>query len=356
MHLALVFTRILFFILSVFFITAYMISGPSGFHINRLGAGLLGGCLLGALLIGFDILFRRFNLRSFNIAIVGLFFGYLMGQALVWILSAILQISFASFHLSAQTIEIIKISLFLFGVYLGSMLTLRASDELYVSIPFVRFSPLAQKKKDLLVETSIISDPRILDLAASGILDAQLVLPQFLIKELYVQSETGSEDEKTRAKRSLENIKKLEEMPDLELRYQETDFPEISDLLGKMIRLARLLETNILTADLSQLQVPVIEGIKFINLHDLSKAFKPLMESGQQMKIKVQRYGKEPKQGVGYLEDGTMVVVNGGGEFIGETIDVNVLSVKHTSSGRIIFCNANSHELRGLPPLDEGDH
>ena len=83
-----------------------------------------------------------------------------------------------------------------------------------------------------------------------------------------------------------------------------------------------------------------IEGVQIINLHSLSNALKPLMETGEMIKIKVQRYGKEPRQGVGYLDDGTMVVINGGGNFIGEVIDAQVLSVKHTSSGRMIFCNA----------------
>jgi uncharacterized protein YacL len=87
-----------------------------------------------------------------------------------------------------------------------------------------------------------------------------------------------------------------------------------------------------------------IEGVRVINLHTLSNALKPLMQAGEHIKIKIQRYGKEPRQGVGYLEDGTMVVVNGGGEYIGEIIDAKVLSVKHTSSGRMIFCNAPDEE------------
>ena len=87
-----------------------------------------------------------------------------------------------------------------------------------------------------------------------------------------------------------------------------------------------------------------IEGIRIINIHSLSNALKPLMQAGEFIKIKMQRYGKEPRQGVGYLDDGTMVVVNGGGNYIGETIDAKVLSVKHTTSGRMIFCNAIDEE------------
>ena len=182
-------------------------------------------------------------------------------------------------------------------------------------------------------------------------------MPRFIIKELYAQAEIGEELPKGRAKRCLEVIKKLESVPDLELRYNDTDFPEVKDLMGKIVRLARLLDANILSADISRVQMATIEGITVVNIHALSNALKPLMEGGELIRIKIQRYGKEPRQGVGYLEDGTMVVVNGGGDYIGDTIEARVLSVKHTSSGRMIFCNVADEEgeapYHEEEPLDE---
>ena len=344
MNVALAFTRTLFMILSIFFLTTYMISGSNGYTMANLGTGVVLGVILGCLLIAFDLLFKRFNLRAFNIAIVGLFVGYLMGEALVLILSAILDISAASIHLSPQILEIVKIALFLFGIYLGTLMTLRAADELYVSIPFVKFTPMAHKKKDLIVDASVLSDARILDMAASGILDNHIVIPRFLIKELYAQAEVSDEMSRTKAKRALEVAKKLEAIPELDLRYNDTDFPDVKDPMSKLVRLARLIDANILTADISRIQMAAIEGVRVINIHVLSNALKPLMQAGEHIKIKIQRYGKEPRQGVGYLDDGTMVVVNGGGQYIGETIDAQVLSVKHTTSGRMIFCNASDEE------------
>lgn len=340
MNIALAFTRLLFIILSMFFFTTYMIAGTDGHSLSNVLTGVGLGLLFGFLLVGFDILFKRFNLRSFNIAIVGIFIGFLMGEALVIVLKAILDISAASVHLHAQVLEMIQISLFLFGIYLGMIMTLRASDEIYVSIPFVKFSPQAQKKKDLIVDSSVLADARIIDLAASGFVDHHLILPRFLLKELYSQVETSDETTRNRAKRSLEVVKKLEQTPGLEMRYNDTDFPDVKDSMNKLVRLARFLDGNILTADISRVQISAIEGVKIINIHALSNSLKPLMQAGEKIKIKIQRYGKEPRQGVGYLDDGTMVVVNGGGQFIGETIDAFVLSVKHTSSGRMIFCNA----------------
>ena len=340
MNLTLAFTRILFGILCVFFMTTYMISSPSGDLSTNILFGVCLGLALIGLLIGFDILFRRFNLRSFNTAVIGLLFGYLMGQALVIIFDAILDISSISITLMPQTLEVIKLSLFLFGIYLGTLMTLRSSDELYVSIPFVKFSPTAQKKKDLIIDSSVLSDVRIIDVCTTGIFDFHLILPRFIVKELYAQLETGDEGVKEKSRRCLETIKKLEAMQNLGIRYNDTDFQEVKDTTSKLIRLSRLIDCNILTADISKVQMASIEGVRIINIHSLSNALKPLTQTGEFIRIKVQRYGKEPRQGVGYLEDGTMVVINGGGKFIGEIIDAQVLSVKHTSSGRMIFCNA----------------
>ncbi len=170
------------------------------------------------------------------------------------------------------------------------------------------------------------------------------MIPRFIIKELYTLAEIGDEFSKSKARKCLDVIKKLEAISELELRFNDTDFPDVKETQGKLLRLARLLDANLLTADISRVQMASIEGIRVINIHTLSNALKPLMQAGEYIKIKVQRYGKEPRQGVGYLSDGTMVVVNGGGNYIGDTIDAKVLSVKHTSSGRMIFCNAVDDE------------
>lgn len=318
--------------------TAYMFSispNPKGMELV-FGIGL--GSILGAVLIGLDYLFRKFQLRSFNITILGLFFGYLMGEALVLIFNKILLISSPSIFLDNSTIETIKIILFIFGIYFGTIMTLKSADEIHLSIPFIKFSPALRKKRDLLMDSSALMDPRIIDLASSGLIDHHIVLPRFITKELYTQAETAEEALKAKARRCLDTIKKLEEIT--EVRYNDTDFSEIKDITGKLIKLARLLDANIISSEIGKTQASSLEGIKIINLNVLANALKPLTQSGESLKIKIQRYGKEPNQGVGYLEDGTMVVVNGGGNFIGETIEAQVLSVKHSVSGRIIFCNS----------------
>jgi len=344
MNLTHAFIRIFFFVLSIFFVTTYMVTGPQGRSLMNFAIGIASGSALGLALIGFDLLFKRFNLRAFNIAVLGLIFGYFMGLALVMILNVVLEISSASIHLDTKSLEIIKIGLFLFGIYLGTLMTLRASDELYISVPFVKFSQSANKKRDLVIDQSALADARIIDLAASGLVDNQLIIPRFLLKELYSQSEASDELLRTKAKRALEIVKKLEVIPDLCLRFNDTDFPEIKDPVAKIIRFARFLDAAVLTATISKIQMAAIEGVRFINIHTLSTALKPLMQPGEKIKIKIQHVGKEPRQGVGYLDDGSMVVVNGGGDRIGEVVEAHVISVRPGPAGRMTFCKIKEEE------------
>lgn len=339
MNINLLFTRILFAIITVFFMVTYMTT--THLSASNVTLGLLFGIVFFGALIAAEILFRRFNMRTFNTAVLGLFVGYLMGQALILFYNTILGVS----HIATSTgADFIRMALFLFGTYLGTMMTMRASDEFYLSIPFVRFSSVAHKKKDLLVDISVLSDTRMLDICATGIFDNHLTVPRFVVNELYAQSESGEEKEKSAARKALEVLRKMQDMPNLGLRFDETNFPKMSDMTAKMVRLARYLDANVLTADISRVQMSSFEGVRVVNIHSLSNSLKPLMEAGETMNVKIQRFGKEHRQGVGYLDDGTMVVVNGGGDFVGEHIPTKVLSVKHTASGRIVFCNVTEDD------------
>jgi uncharacterized protein YacL len=349
MNRTLFFIRTIFLCLCVLFLMTYTTTTmPGGFNFANAVIGLAAGLALGGLLIVLDMLFRGSNLRTFNIALLGLFFGFLMGEAILMTFHAIIDLSALS--LDPQTITLIKAAIFLTTAYFGMSFTAKASDELSLSIPFVRFKAAMLKKKDILVDSSILAESRIIDLATSGLLDDLLIIPRFMLKELYIMLESSDENIRNKAKRCLDNFKKLETIPALEMRYSDIDYPEIKDSAVKLIQLARALDANLITSDVSRFQQYTIEGVSIINIHMLSNALKPL--TGEHLNIKIQRYGKEPRQGVGYLEDGTMVVVNGGAEFIGETIKAHVLSVKHTSSGRMIFCNVAEDSILMDPGMN----
>lgn len=337
--------RSFFFVLSTFFTTNYTFHLPHFAFNEKL---MLSVALVLILVGGFFLLelaFRRFHLRTFNVVMIGAFFGYLMGQAVLLIFNSVLEFTYLHLAMQPQTIALMRLVFFIFPIYLGAMMALKASDELYLSIPFVRLIHSTKKKKDFLIDSSLLSDPRIIDLASTGLFDCQWIVARFTIKELQSHTESSDEMLKLKAKRSLDHLKRLEAISSLELKINETDFHDTKDSHVKIIRLAPLIDANIFTADPNRYQTAATDGTKIISIHTLSLALKPIMNSGETIKIKIQRYGKEPRQGVGYLDDGTMVVVNGGGDYLGENIDAQVLSVKHSSTGRIIFCNAVDDEL-----------
>lgn len=341
------FIRILFLCLCTLFVTSFTSALFSDIPAwVKLASGLSAGLGFGLIMISVETCLKHFHLRSFNTAALGLLFGYLMGEAILLLFQMMQDTNTLSF--SAEISRVIRLAIILSCAYIGMMMTLRASEEIYISLPFLRFQPNNEKKRDILLDSSVLMDSRIIDLASSGLFDNHLVIPRFTLSEMYDLAEHGEENDKSKARRTLEVIKKLESMANLNLRFSETDFQEFKDPISKLVHLARIIEANILTTDINRVQQSTIEGVRIINLHSLSNALKPLTHSGEFLSIKIQRYGKEARQGVGYLEDGTMVVVNGGADYIGEVIKTQVLSVKHTSSGRMIFCNAYEEE--------EGNH
>lgn len=350
MKITLSFIRFFSLFLCLLFATAYTTTYFSGgFQFANLLAGLITGAVFWVGLLGIDQLFKGINTRLYNTAILGLLLGFLMGQAILLVLDNVIQLT--HLPMGDTSTAMLKTAVYVFSTYLAMITIVRSSEELHLSIPFIKFQAVSQKKKDIVLDPTILTDSRIIDIAGSGLVDHQLILPRFVMKELYANIESPDESTKSKARRSLDVIKRLEAISTLDMRYTETDFPEIKDQTAKILRLARLLDANIVTSDISRIQqssIESVEGIRIINLHSLANALKPLSQAGESITIKVQRYGKEPRQGVGYLDDGTMVVVNGGAEFIGETIKAHVLSVKHTTSGRMIFCNAAD-----APPMTE---
>ena len=289
---------------------------------------LLAGLIFALALISMESLIKRWHPRNFFLAVLGIFSGSALGEGLYTLLTP----------LSPFDPPLLHIALLIGSVYAATVLVSYAADEVAISLPFIRFKVAGAKKRDLLLDISVLSDPRVVDLALSGLIDGHLILPRFLVKELQMMPDDP------KAKRCLETIRKLETMPHLEMKWVDTDFEDIKDFSSKLIKLARTLDANLLSADINKIQQAEIQGVKIINIHLLANALKPIHQTGEWLDVKVQRHGKEATQGVGYLDDGTMVVINGGAKFMDQTIRCQVLSVKHSGTGRLIFCNAPEHE------------
>ena len=340
MQIPIYFVRTFFAILCSVFMTVYMISLPMGTLLMKILAGIGLGGIFSLCAFSFDTFFRKCHLRTFNILTLGLFFGYLLGRAVNLVFHALLSLTFLAYTLPQPVVELLQVGLFLFCVYLGTITTLAWAHEVALSIPFITLSKQQKGSKKVLIDLSAITDLRSADLASSHLLDELLIVPNWMVKELRCMSESLEDDQRNRGRKGLDVLKKLEGLAHLKVRYHDMKLSDHQNPDQKIQAMARALKCHILTAAPPGQTLCAEEGLHFISLQTLSHALKPLIPTGDNITIKVQRYGKEPKQGVGYLEDGTMVVINNGGDFIGETIETQVISIKQTSAGRIIFTNA----------------
>lgn len=325
-------SRLMLSFISFFFFAVFL------FDPLNIGLSLLGIASATLVLLGFILatewLIKKISLKAFTFISLGLFLGLFVGEALLLFSLRYFPLAFLSSPLS-QGVFCIATS------FVGLRIAQLAAKEFFLEDTSHRkaFS------RKLLVELSALIDPRLIDLASTGLFDGQLIVPAFIVKDLQMQLESLDESLKAKGRKGLENLKKLESMPHLHLSIVNTVPVEAEEYASKWVKLGKQLEAVLLTSDAGRFQNLPIEELKVINIHTLAHILKPLNSTGDLLQIKIQRYGKEPRQGVGYLEDGTMVVVNGGGEHIGETVKCFILSIKHTSTGRMIFCNVAEDEL-----------
>lgn len=278
------------------------------------------------LLYASDFICNR--LLVFNKFALGLLSGAFMGNALVKFIEKMPEIGTVPIAITPLG----TLTLYLVCSFFGIKLAFRASQELAISIPFIRFSSAAQKTRGVIVDQSALEDPRLIELCRSGILDHRLAVPRFLLKEIRA-SPTAHE-----------TLKQLENLQGLSLKIHDGECSVTKSSIEKIFNLCLQYESDLLTTD-SSLED---SEVNVINLHRIASAMKPLKRSGETVTIKVQRPGKESDQGVGYLEDGTMVVINGGRDFIGQTVETNLISIKHTGAGRILFCGIKDEEEERL--------
>ena len=288
-----------------------------------------------------EYLIKNQNLKNLTTVMVGLMVGYLLGQSLIAISSPLMLM----LNIPTQTVQLSYLALFIFGTYFGLVLTMKASGEFTASIPFLNLTNTVQQNGKIILDRSSLADPRIIDIASSGLIDGRVAVPYFIIKSLHAEKESSNEEHSRLAKSSLETLKKLEALPNLKLERLNSNHSTNNTDLENIKEIALASGAYIFTSKNSKLQQSSLKDVRVINMNTIANAIKPLSNEGEYLNIKIQRYGKEARQGVGYLDDGTMVVINGGAEHIGETIKGKVLSLKHTSSGRMIFCNATDEDL-----------
>ncbi|MCM8760698.1 MAG: TRAM domain-containing protein [Candidatus Omnitrophica bacterium] len=289
------------------------------------GTGFVGAILIIMLEIGM----RRFSIRNLSAAVFGLIFGFFMA----WIITSVLRLIPMSLELFAS----FQIILILVFCYLGMIIAMRGKDEFNLIIPYVKF--VRQDKKDdiILLDTSVIIDGRIADILQTRFIEGRLVIPRFVLKELQQIADSQDVLKRNRGRRGLDILNKMQKSTEFDVRIQEEDFPEIKEVDAKLVKLAKLLGAKIFTNDFNLNKIAELQGISVLNINELANALRPVVLPGESMEVRITKEGKEYNQGVAYLDDGTMVVVDNSKQMIGQTVKVVVTSVLQTSAGRMIF-------------------
>ncbi|MCH9811891.1 hypothetical protein K0U07_03900 [bacterium] len=310
---------------------------------GALGYNLIAGLVLSAastpIFFYLESLCRKYSLRIWGTITLGLFAGIFLGKALETIYESLLLSAAAGNEIAPYLLTYPKTLIYLFSIHLAVSLILVYQEELHLSIPFIRFHKTTGDEKNIILDEHALGDPRIFDFLSTGILNNKVIIPTFITKDLKRKLELAQSHSGGSIQRIIAAIDKIKEIKNLNVKENETDFSDLTDIRKKIHRLAKVTGSNILTAECSKISKEPDE-VEYIGINHIANALKNIMSTGESIEIKVQRYGKEPKQGVGYLEDGTMVVINNGGSFVGEVIETRVISVKQTSAGRIIFTNA----------------
>jgi uncharacterized protein YacL len=327
------FIRILFWLMCT--LGGYEISQVRPEWVNNGGLGMMIGFGLGGVCVAIDEMLKGFSLRAFSAATFGLFLGT--------IAAAMIDRSGLFPDTDDPQRRVIRLCLFLSFGYIGMVLAMRSNKEDFsLIIPYVRFAPQNKPENLLLLDTSVIIDGRIADLIEGNFIEGLLVVPRFVLRELQHIADSNDPIIRARGRRGLEMLARLQQGKRNELKIHDADFPEETEVDAKLVRLAKVLNAKLYTNDYNLGKVAELQSVPYVNLNEIANALKPVILPGEMFSLRLVREGKDKGQGVGYLNDGTMVVVNNAQSMIGQQVSVKVISLLQTGAGVIIFADLMS--------------
>jgi len=301
--------------------------------------GIAAGVVAALFIIGVEILLEKVPLSQMLLGLlgggIGLIFAWFINEAVLRVNDPRLT---DLLHKASPYIYIVL-------TYLGAAIAVRRQEELD-QMDRGDF-PLKGKRRgqDIkTLDTSAIIDGRVADVFESKFLDGPIVVGRFILKELQTIADSSDSIRRARGRRGLDILQRLQDHPELQVKVYDKDYPEVKDVDGKLVVMARELNAKIVTTDFNLNKVASLQGVTVLNVNDLAGALRPAALPGEPMVIFVAREGKEREQGVGYLDDGTMVIVEEGRRLVGKKVDVTVTSVLQTSAGRMIFTKVRDKE------------
>src|SRR5438552_8147966 len=299
-------------------------------------AGLLGmviGFGFGWLMIALDEMLKGFSLRAFSATT----FGLLLGTVVALLIDRSGLFEFVD---PLTTRWLVRLVLFLSFGYIGIVLAMRSNKEDFsLIIPYVRFAPQNKPDNLLLLDTSVIIDGRIADLIEANFMEGIIVVPRFVLKELQVIADSSDSIKRARGRRGLEMLNRIQRNTRNEVRIHDGDFPDETEVDTKLVRLARNLRAKLYTNDFNLGKIAELQSVNYVNIHEVAKSLRVILLPGETLLLRIVREGKDKGQGVGYMPDGTMVVVNNAHNAIGQQIEVQVQSLLQTGAGVIVFAD-----------------
>lgn len=304
------------------------------------GLALFIGLSIGALVILVDILLKGFSLRGLS----AVTFGLGVGALIAYLISG----SPLFDEGDPEILHLSRLSLFVICSYLGAVIALRGKDEFNLVIPYVRFVPHEVEVPLIVVDTSALIDARIVRICESQFISSALVIPRFVLEELQHVADSSDPVRKSKGRRGLLALNRLRKLPNIEIRIQESEVGKQQDVEAKLIFLANSLKARLFTMDYNLAKLAEFHGVGWLNINDLIQALTPEIAVGESLVVKLVKRGKEPGQAIGFLAEGSMVIVGDGVEHIGEEVVVEIGSVLPSAGGKVVFA---SFVGKGRKPL-----
>ena len=313
------------FLLILFFVSYYL----QPFGLEDWSAGLAGvGIGIGILI--FEMRLSRASLKR----LIGAAVGSILGIIGAYLMSLVLGQSL----LPSNTLSFLQILVMLWMTYIGLVVGAAKGEMLNLAALGGLFGgEKTGKHSQKILDTSVIIDGRIADICATGFIDGVLVIPQFVLRELQQVADSPDPLKRNRGRRGLDILQKIQKMASVNVQIVDDDFPHIREVDMKLIELAKSYEAKIVTNDFNLNKVAQLQGVEVLNINELANSLKPIVLPGEIMRVFILKEGKEYNQGVAYLDDGTMVVVDNAKKMISKTIDISVTSVLQTTAGKMIF-------------------
>jgi uncharacterized protein YacL len=305
---------------------------PFGVPTPYVGAAI--GVAIGLAVVFFELQVRKITLKR----LIGAALGSLLGLAGAYLLFLILSHAGNLIPNGSSSIAFIEIAFSMLMAYVGLMVGASKGEMLNLGAfggLFGGESPTEQGFK--ILDTSVIIDGRIADIVETGFVEGSLIIPQFVLRELQLVADSADSLKRNRGRRGLDILQRIQKLTHLNVQILEDDFPNVREVDMKLIELAKVYNCKIVTNDFNLNKVAGLHGVEVLNINELANALKPIVLPGEIMRVFILKEGKEYNQGVAYLDDGTMVVVDNAKKMISRTIDISVTSVLQTTAGKMIF-------------------